>query len=273
MDLSKVTLIELITLNKLIKPLDEQYKVIFSSDIGDIKKHVLLTNIFVNKAQKTFEVFGEKSTQDIKTISVDFLVLWYQEFLQSFEIVLNGKWWESVGLDKPELTHTSSIIFGQFIDAKMIVDAGNKQGQDKWQVIQYIISIFLLTKKQKYNDLYTYEEHPRFIKCGKHTLRTAIIVSKWWEALNNYINSNYTVFQETGDVRDNCDNIDEHMQRWGWVNFLKSVAKTKAFDIDGSGLNSIDCVRRTKASEVLVWASEEKEFNVATSRDIKATRD
>lgn len=41
------------------------------------------------------------------------------------------------------------------------------------------------------------------------------------------------------------------------------MAETKVFDIPGSGLDSIECVKKTKAFKVLIYASEKKDFDVA----------
>lgn len=49
-----------------------------------------------------------------------------------------------------------------------------------------------------------------------------------------------------------------HMEKWGWINLLKEIAKTKVFDMPGSGFNSIDAVRNSPAFDVLIYASEEK---------------
>lgn len=265
--IDKVTLVQLIELNKKLKHLDTEYnKIAESTTISDSRKSILLTNIYVKKASITFADFDGKSTPDAQ--GVDFLVLWYQAFQKEFDIQLSGRWWESIGLSSPELTHMAPITFGQFFDAKTIVDAGIKSGADRWQTLQYLMSIFLVGKSE-YRDEYTYEQDDWFILCGMCTLDMAIKVSKWWDMLNKYINDHYTVFQDSGDVREHSDNIDDYMNRWGWVNFLMTVAKTKAFDISGSGMNSIDCVRKTKASEVLIWASAEKEHNIATNRDMK----
>jgi hypothetical protein len=60
------------------------------------------------------------------------------------------------------------------------------------------------------------------------------------------------------------------MENWGWVNFLKEIAKTKVFDLPGSGMNSIDCAKYSKAYDVLIFASEEKSFNEAQNLDYEA---
>lgn len=54
------------------------------------------------------------------------------------------------------------------------------------------------------------------------------------------------------------------------MNFLKEIAKTKAFDIPNSGLNSIDCAKVSKAFDVLIWASEDKEYGEAQYLDQEA---
>ena len=266
MILSDITLLQLIELNEQIKPLDDEYIKVFQSDAGEIRKSILLTGIFVKKAQKTYEEFGEKSTSDTKPISVDFLVCWYNDFLALFDELYSDKWCASVGLSVPELTHMSPVTFGQFIDAKMITEAAIRDKTDKWQAVQYVMSIFMC---KEYDDTFTSEGSEQFIRCGKMGADVALKVSKWWDALTTYINEHYTVFQDSGAHREHTDNMDAHMQKWGWVNFLKGIAKTKAFDISGSGLNSIDCVRKTKASEILVWSSEEKDYNVASNEDMK----
>jgi len=51
------------------------------------------------------------------------------------------------------------------------------------------------------------------------------------------------------------------------VNFLKSIAATKVFDIAGSGKNSIQCAREARLFDVLVYASEEKELNESQALD------
>lgn len=49
------------------------------------------------------------------------------------------------------------------------------------------------------------------------------------------------------------------MKQWGWMSFVTDIAKTKQFDIDGSGMNSIDCVLEAPLYDILIYASAEKE--------------
>jgi hypothetical protein len=65
----------------------------------------------------------------------------------------------------------------------------------------------------------------------------------------------------------NGKHIKHHFDRWGWINFLKSIASTKVFDIPGSNMNSIQCARKARAFDVLVYASEDKTYNEAQALD------
>lgn len=62
------------------------------------------------------------------------------------------------------------------------------------------------------------------------------------------------------------------MENWGWINFLKEIAKTKVFDLPGTGMNSIDCAKASKAYDVLLFASEEKAFNEAQNLDFESKK-
>lgn len=59
----------------------------------------------------------------------------------------------------------------------------------------------------------------------------------------------------------------QHFEMYGWINFLKSIAATKVFDIAGSGKNSIQNAREARAFDVLIYASEEKSLNEAQALD------
>lgn len=63
--------------------------------------------------------------------------------------------------------------------------------------------------------------------------------------------------------------MKDHFSKWGWVNFLKSIASTKVFDIQGSGMNSIESARKAKAFDVLIYASEDKAYNEAQAIDFE----
>ena len=54
------------------------------------------------------------------------------------------------------------------------------------------------------------------------------------------------------------------------MNFLKTIARAKVFDIPSKALNSIEAARAAKLMDVLTWASEEKDYNMASEADMEA---
>lgn len=60
-----------------------------------------------------------------------------------------------------------------------------------------------------------------------------------------------------------------YYEEWGWIDFLTEVAKTKMFDVAGSGVDSIECAKRAKAYKVLIYASSERDKGVAMKEAYK----
>lgn len=52
-------------------------------------------------------------------------------------------------------------------------------------------------------------------------------------------------------------------EEWGWFDFLDAVAKAGVFTIQGGGKTAIECAKDSKAYDVLLWASKERDFNHA----------
>lgn len=243
MNLQDVILSQWIEFTDSIKELTDRGNSI-ADMVDSRRKEILQTQNHVEKAfawAKFFNIDGEYVNDVLEA---------YNEFMGQLDDVA------------PLMeTPVSDITFGQFIDSKMMTANADV---NIWRQMQYIITIFCTD----YEPEYLSEEHERFKVSGALDMRIIVAGLKWFESLNNTINTTYTVFQESG--LDEGDHMKEHMRRWGWINFLKSVAKTKVFDISGSGLNSIDCARAAKLDDVLIWASEEKEYNVAMSLDMES---
>lgn len=243
--LTDITLLQWIAYIGTIAALDEELKEIIAKPDSNRKK-VLLTKNYVAKAYATVKFFEG----DVSSL-VDDVLTEYEAFCSLFNAVF----------PVIELT-AEDITFGQFVDAKMIMQAGKDRSQ--WDNMQYILSIFAFPD---YDPKYLNEGHQRFKDAGEIKMPDVISYSKWWDALNTHINDSYTVFQDSGE--DEGANMKQHMERWGWVNFQKSIATTKVFDKAGSGLNSIECARATDLDTVLVWASEAKDYSIAVMRDMQ----
>lgn len=213
------------------------------------RRNVLLTKCHVDRAYDSYAFWGG----DDEAL-VDDVLVWFRQLNETFERI-------SPCVEALYYPTVTDITFGQFVDSKMITADSTR---NVWELAQYIMAIY---GKGKYEAHFVREDSDVFLSVANEPLNIAVSVLKWFDDLNNHINTNYTVFQDSGE--DEKPNMKEHMQRWGWINFLKSIAKTKVFDIAGSGMNSIDCARAASLDDVLVWASEEKDFNLATMRDME----
>lgn len=221
------------------------------------RKQILLTRNLVDTAYHTYAFFGGKDSPPVE----DVLKGYTEGFCKLFDNV------EPSDTDLPshELAGNHPMTFGQLIDAKMIAQGAANENSNKWALLQYIAAIFMSDGDYKAD--YVSEDNEVYKSMAELPMNVVVALSQWWEKLNEYINSNYTLFQDSGEPEK--ANVKEHMHRWGWVNFLKSIAKTKVFDIAGSGLNSIDSARQALATDVLTWASEEKDYNIAVGRDME----
>jgi hypothetical protein len=258
--LQNITLGQWIDYTNALQPFEKELQEI--NALQSYRKPVLLTGHHVKLAYFTLDFFGYDK------MPIDDAMQWYDKFLKIFEDVTcdmcvgNIIW----TCPRPEILPTNALTFGEFIDAKMIVQSMAER--NKWELLQYICAIFLRPEGEQYNPLHMEEDSERFKTMAYMPMSVAMEVSRFYEALNEYANSNFTIFQEA-DGDDSSGHMRQHMQRWGWVNFLKAMAKTKVFDIPGGGKNSIECVRLANCCEVLTWASEDKDFNLAQSADME----
>lgn len=245
-DIANISLRDWIDFTNAIKPYEERHLQLIESPECH-RRDILLTKNSVDKAYCAYGFFDKEVVP-----YVDDVLKWYRELMEAIERV------SPIDIVLPLF---EDITFGQFVDSKMITSNTEKS---RWELMPYIIAIYC---NGEYHHKFTDENGVQFNYAMEIPLKHVIFVSDWFNNLNETINSNYTVFQDSGD--DEKPNMKEHMQRWGWINFLKSIAKTKVFDIAGSGLNSIDCARAASLDDVLNWASEERDYNIALSRDME----
>ena len=266
--LQAITLAEWIDYTNSLKPLDEWLKSLLELPDGQ-RKEILLTRNYVDRAYHTYEWFGGTEAPLVDDVLQEYTnsfcrILEQKDGMICGNFDLGGHQWT---IPIPELTETSDITFGQFIDAKMLTQGATDADSNKWELLRYVCAIFIRRGNEAYDPMYVSEGNEKYQLCGSIPMPIVASMSDWFDAFNTYIHDNYTLFQDSGEPEK--ANMKEHMRRWGWVNFLKSVAKTKVFDISGSGLNSIDCARLAKCADVLVWASEEKDYNIALQRDME----
>jgi hypothetical protein len=78
----------------------------------------------------------------------------------------------------------------------------------------------------------------------------------------------FTIFAKDGGG-DTKEPLRKFYEEWGWIDFLINVAESNIFIKSGSGLTGLECAKIAKAYEVLVWASKQKEYNLAYSESLK----
>lgn len=269
-DLSEITLGAWIDFTNTCKELDTEL-ITLQKLPDNHRKRILLTSHMVERAYNALAFFTGKDIEEVKQIYfVDDVLQLYNDRLAKLFESGSCKYWPCHGwtLPSPELSPGSYMSFGEFIDSKVIAQAADAMEQSKWELLQYICAIFLRHPDEPYNDAFVDDNNERFLSMRSITMDIAMAVMDFFEDLNKYIEENFTLFHESGEKEGAA--IREHFKQWGWVNFLKSIAKTKVFDIPNSGMNSIDCARKAKCYEVLIFASEEKDYNVAINRDMEA---
>ncbi len=175
----------------------------------------------------------------------------------------NGDIW---ALPEPLLIHGSPMTFGEFIDAKQLIKDQIEVGVDKLEYLPKICAIFLRRQDEAYAESFLYENSHRLQLMHSLPMDIAAAVSVFFDKLNEFIAESFPVFGPSR-VKSSGRNMKDHFNRWGWINFLKSIAQTKVFDMPG--INSIESARRSKLFDILVYASEEKEFGEAQALDMQ----
>ena len=149
----------------------------------------------------------------------------------------------------------------------MVQDVLEREGS-RWEMILYVAAIYLRKENEAYDPAFLFDGSQRLKDLQDLPLAAAAGVGKWFDQFTEYLQEYFPVFSDS-QIKSG-QHISMHMNQWGWVNFLKSIAATKVFDVASSGLNSIECARQAKAYDVLVSASEEKGYNEAVSMDMEA---
>lgn len=167
------------------------------------------------------------------------------------------------------LKHGDQMTFGEFIDAKQLVKDHIESGSDNLEYLVQICAIFLRKEGESYKESFLYEQSDRLLLMRTLPMDIAAAVAGWFERFNGYVHDSFPVFFPSR-VKSNNKFSKEHFNRFGWINFLKTIATTKVFDLPG--MNSIDAARSSRLFDVLIWASEEKSMSEAYALDMEAAK-
>ena len=78
----------------------------------------------------------------------------------------------------------------------------------------------------------------------------------------------FSVFGGKGSG-DSKPELVAHYENWGWLSFLSTMAESKVFDMPGSGLDSIECVKNSNGYKVLIYASQKRDLSIAEAEAYK----
>ncbi len=217
---------------------------------------------------------GLEFEEACEAFTVDEVVGWREEhFRPAYEQSFSGDW-HLFRLPDPIVTPGTTINFGAFIDSKVLTESlAAVPAKDLpaglmlpyWQVGHQLACIFVrLDGNEAYHDSELKPGSEWYNRQLNAPLFEVVQVYEWYRQFIEHIQSSYALFAKSR-LPGAGKAMKEHMKQWGWINFLKELAKTKVFDVPG--LNSIDSVRAVSLFDVLVFASEDKEYGEAAALD------
>lgn len=231
--------------------------------------------LYADRAFAVLSFFGGIPLDQVKVLfPVPAVTQLYRESFAKCFVVPDGDdpviRWDGIEYILPDaqLSQASAMTFGEVVDSKAMSQNAKLLEWTRWELIQMLCAMFLRPDGVPYEESLSYIGGVASDRMAMVPMRIALQVSSWYESLNRFLEENFTIFQDSSIKSGNF--MKKHFAAWGWVNFLKSIAKTKVFDIPGSGMNSIQCARVSKAYDVLMYASEEKEYGEALNADYEA---
>lgn len=205
---------------------------------------------------------------EAKRQSIADLYDWYAAYVA---LVFEAEMPEGYVLPKYQLWEGSEITFGQFIDAKLSAQMAKANDRSVWHLAHNLCAIFLEFHTAdrcyfEYLDIYVAEHSDKYRDCFNVPLPCGIHAINFYNNLNTYISEHFSLFDESVSD-DSGRHMRKHMQQWGWVRFQNSIAEAKVFD--RNGLTSIDSARAAKLVDVLAYADEKQQYNMAQNNDMK----
>jgi hypothetical protein len=239
-----------------------------------LQQHLAAMDLFMARAYAVAAFFAEiPEEQALATFPIQEVARLYRSHFSRCFIVppeLEVIEWDgqTFALPPDRLRQGGPIKFGEILDAKANEQTARTLEWSHWELIQHLAVIFLRPPGVIYTEDMSYHDSVQIAIMANLPMTGALMLAAWYERLNEALETDFIVFQDA--VTKSGNYMKKHFSSWGWVNFLKSIAKTKVFDIPGSGLNSIQCARMSSAFDVLMYASEEIGYNEAYEADAEA---
>ncbi len=240
------------------------------------EKELEIESLIVNEAYSLAAHFSGIEFNDAgEAFTVDEVVGWREEYFRpAYDGSFSGVPPNLLRLPDPIVTPSTSINFGAFIDSKVLTEVLSKPPANDtpaglmlpyWKTGHLLLCIFdRVNGNETYHDSDLAPAGELYSQKLNAPLFEVVQVYEWYRQFIEHIQSSYALFAKSR-VPSAGKAMKEHMKQWGWINFLKELAKTKVFDVPG--LNSIDSVRAVSLFDVLVFASEDKEYGEAAALD------
>lgn len=239
------------------------------------EREVEMAGLYSERVIRTFAFFSGSTVEAVKESGeYEQVAVLYSFYLSDLftdldiEIPQRSFTWNDQEwiLPNPELSNSSDMKFGEFLDAKQTVKDLAEQGAGKWEIMHKICAIYLRKKGEKYSEAFLFEGSSRLEELLSLPMEIAEHVGLFFDQHNEFLDNHFEVFRKSR-VKSSGKHTKKHFELYGWINFLKGIAATKVFDISGQGKNSIECAREARLFDVLIYASEDKSFNEAQALD------
>lgn len=200
--LLEVTLADRIEYDKAHgKELREKLSLILKQPEGEIRD-LDLAEYQCDVACRTLSFFGKIPLDVVRNVKMEEVLIVYYELMQSYSseanfadesvpLVLKVEWGENEWMiAAPELKNTSSVTFGEFLDAKQAVKNLVEFGNDRWEALLMLCCIYLRKEGEPYNEQLSAENGERYLLMKSLPLQHALQVGFFLSAsMSSYIST------------------------------------------------------------------------------------
>lgn len=245
--------------------LNERVKEIQSQKLSEESTKLLLNEVYIDRAQKSFAFFSGLDLEVVQRIMIGDVVKLYEMHIASLvELPMKPSGVNTYLvndqvflLPEPVLTPNSPFTFNELITAKEISRNMNSCASEKLQAIAYLGVIFFRRMNDKFIEADLNEEENKLEFILDLPITTAMQIALFYDQWSQYIESNFSVFEKS-KIKGGVD-MSAHFEKWGWISFLNYVAQKGTIFYKSNSRSNLDNVKEANCYEVLVWASCEKD--------------
>lgn len=223
-------------------------------------------DVILFRAQSSLAFFSRRSLAKIQKMNAAEVAAIYNQHISglldltpcedldtSSILIKDNVYW----LPEHELTPSSEISFGELIVAKEIGRNLCTTSSDKLHAIAQLGTVFLRPLDKNYNEAEVgNDELLKFM--FDLPMDIALRIGAWYDRWSDYVQKNFSVFEKGKKNKKSID-MSAHFDKWGWISFMNYVAQNATIFYKSNGLSNLDNIKQTKAYDVLLWASCQKD--------------